>query len=128
MAAQKIKAPLFLKILSLVSFAGVILLSVTLIFTIKEIQTLKATSPSSQITSVTYSCSNNKTIRATYLSNSVELTLSDGRNFLLPQGLSASGIRYTNDTESVTFWSKGNTAFLQEGQTITYNACIVSSH
>jgi membrane-bound inhibitor of C-type lysozyme len=35
------------------------------------------------------------------LLGSVEIILSDGRNFNLPQTISASGIRYANDDESL---------------------------
>lgn len=75
---------------------------------------------------VSYKCDDGKTIQAAYLQNSVELTLSGGESMLLMQGVSASGVRYVNSNESVTFWNKGDTAFLEEGpnDTVTYNNCV----
>lgn len=55
---------------------------------------------------------------------SVSLQLSDGRMLELPQTISASGVRYANGDESIIFWNKGNTAFLQEGTNQTYVNCI----
>lgn len=56
----------------------------------------------------------------------VILTLADGKKLTLPQTLSGSGIRYANDGETFVFWSKGDTAFIEEGrsQTVTYKDCI----
>lgn len=57
------------------------------------------------------------------LLGSVEIILSDGRNFNLPQTISASGIRYANDDESLIFWSKGENAFILEGDEGIYKNC-----
>ena len=56
----------------------------------------------------------------------VVLTLSDGKKLDLPQTLSGSGIRYANADKSFVFWSKGDTAFVEEGpkQTQTYSDCV----
>ena len=56
----------------------------------------------------------------------VVLTLAGGKRLTLPQTLSGSGIRYANADESFVFWSKGNTAFVEEGpsQTQTYKGCV----
>ena len=77
------------------------------------------------INAVTFVCDNNKTINALFFSEKVELTLSDGRNMLLLQAISASGARYANTDESFVFWSKGDTAFIEEGDNITYENCLV---
>ena len=94
----------------------------------------------------TYTCDQGKTIAASYFdlknppppqttpgamptpTGSVSLILSDGRTMTLPQTLSASGIRYANQDESFVFWSKGNTAFVEEGanQTQTYQGCVTT--
>jgi membrane-bound inhibitor of C-type lysozyme len=42
----------------------------------------------------------------------VKLTLPGGKEFTLPQVMSASGVRYTDDRELV-WWTKGNTAFAE---------------
>ena len=56
----------------------------------------------------------------------VILTLADGKKLTLPQTLSGSGIRYANEGETFVFWSKGDTAFVEEGanQTMTYKDCV----
>ena len=56
----------------------------------------------------------------------VVLTLADGKKLNLPQTMSGSGIRYANADESFVFWSKGDTAFVEEGpkQTVTYEKCV----
>ena len=42
----------------------------------------------------------------------VKVTLPGGKEYTLPQVLSASGVRYANDMELV-WWTKGNTAFAE---------------
>jgi membrane-bound inhibitor of C-type lysozyme len=56
----------------------------------------------------------------------VVVQLSDGRKFSLPQTLSASGTRYADSSGTFVFWSKGDTAFVEEGpnQTVTYRDCV----
>lgn len=49
-------------------------------------------------------------LTAMFKEGAVELILSDGRSLLLPQGISASGARYT-DGETL-FWNKGDEAYL----------------
>jgi membrane-bound inhibitor of C-type lysozyme len=78
------------------------------------------------ITSVTFSCAGNKTIQALFFADKAELTLSDGRHMLLLQAISASGARYANTDESFVFWNKGNTAFIEESQKITFKDCIAT--
>ena len=84
----------------------------------------KATS--SIINSVTFSCAENKTIQALFFADKAELTLSDGRHMLLLQAISASGARYANTDESLVFWNKGNTAFIEEKQKISFKDCITT--
>ncbi len=74
----------------------------------------------------TFRCSGGKTIAATFRNgqqSSVQLALSDGRKLDLPQAPSGSGARYAGADESVVFWNKGNTAFLEEGGKTTYQDC-----
>ncbi len=77
------------------------------------------------ISTVRYACADNRTIRAAYYSDKVELVLGDGREMTLPQTMSGSGIRYANPDESFVFWSKGADAFVTEGtnQITTYAGC-----
>ena len=104
-----------------------------------------ATSTQQQVQLVgmaTYTCNNGKTISAQFFdiptppattpgmpptpTGRVGLTLSDGRTLSVLQTISASGIRYANANETFIFWSKGNTAFIQEGmnQEQTYQNCV----
>ncbi len=89
-----------------------------------------------------YTCSDNKTITASYFQGSstprtnpemppvpgghVELALSDGRSLSLPQTLSADGGRYANSDESVVFWNKGNGLTFTENGSQTYMGCIMT--
>lgn len=77
------------------------------------------------INDVIFDCEDNKNIHAIFFQNKVELYLSDGRNFLLHQTISASGARYANEDESFVFWNKGDTAFIQEDGVSTYNNCVI---
>lgn len=56
--------------------------------------------------------------------DTVDIKLSDGRELTLPRAISASGARYANSDESFVFWNKGNTAFIQENGTTTYQDCV----
>jgi hypothetical protein len=95
-----------------------------------------------EILKVSLKCDNNKTINAVFNigmptpvkpgeqpipNGSVELALSDGRKITLPQTISASGIRYANQNESLIFWNKGDTAFVQENGTETYKNCAITT-
>lgn len=67
---------------------------------------------------VVYQCENTELVVADYYAladNSlrfVKLSLPNGEKFTLPNVLSASGARYTDDAE-LLWWSKGDTAFAQ---------------
>jgi len=77
------------------------------------------------ISTYAYRCDADKTIDATYYADKVDLALSDGRKVTLPQVISGSGTRYANADESLVFWSKGDDAFLTEGdaEKPTYANC-----
>lgn len=77
------------------------------------------------INSVVFNCAENKNIQAIFFKDKVELTLSDGRNMLIPQAISASGARYANSDESFIFWNKGDTAFIDENGEQTFKECII---
>jgi membrane-bound inhibitor of C-type lysozyme len=77
--------------------------------------------------SASFSCQGGRKIQAQFVTGarpSVTLTLSDGRHLILPQALSGSGARYANPDESVVFWNKGRTAFINEGSKQTYSGCL----
>jgi membrane-bound inhibitor of C-type lysozyme len=95
------------------------------------------------VASATFSCDGGKTIQATFysgtstlstdpnqppvLGGSVALVLSDGRNMILPQVISADGGRYANASESIVFWNVGDTAFMTENNAKTYTNCTTPS-
>ncbi|MBL8158706.1 MliC family protein [bacterium] len=74
----------------------------------------------------TFTCSGGKTMTAVFVRDLVDLTLSDGRQLTLNQAISGSGIRYTNSSETIEFRGKGNDAYLQEGESITYADCVAA--
>jgi membrane-bound inhibitor of C-type lysozyme len=92
------------------------------------------------VSTVHYACAQGRTLTAAYFTGPartgpsgapipgghVVLTLSDGKKLTLPQTLSGSGIRYANQDESFVFWSKGDTAFVEEGanRAVTYADCV----
>lgn len=77
------------------------------------------------INSVIFNCAENKSIQAIFFKDKVELNLSDKRNMLLLQAISASGARYANSDESFVFWNKGDTAFVEENKNITFKDCVI---
>jgi membrane-bound inhibitor of C-type lysozyme len=80
---------------------------------------------SSKIPMVTeYACSDKKTVGVQYYDEKVHIGLSDGREYTLPQAVSASGARYANESGSLVFWNKGDGVFLQEGSLVTYSNCL----
>lgn len=119
----------FFKTLILLNALGVILLAGGVVYLQKTVTGIQkqTTTPIDTIKNVTYTCSEDKTIEANFYEDKVELSLSDERNLLLMQALSGSGVRYTNSDESTTFWTKGNTAYLQEGEETTFNNCVEST-
>jgi len=69
-------------------------------------------------------------ISGVFYKDRVSLTFSSGRRITMPQTLSADGARYSNGTdkfgtgETLVFWNKGNTAFVTENGTTTYDGCV----
>jgi membrane-bound inhibitor of C-type lysozyme len=113
--------PLF-KILVLINTLLIIILILAFWQNTKTVQNLISTQQK-PIVNASFSCDENKTIQALFSNNTAELNLSDGRSLMLIQGVSGSGTRYVNDDESITFWNKGNTAFIEEDSTQTYQNC-----
>jgi membrane-bound inhibitor of C-type lysozyme len=76
-----------------------------------------------------FQCDDDKSIKAAFYPEKVDLTLSDGRTIELPQTMSGSGARYANADETMVFWNKGNTAFITEGSDDkeTYSGCITGT-
>lgn len=87
-----------------------------------------------QVTQAVFSCGAGKTIEAVFMSatsstttgNSVQLSLSDGRQLSLPQTISADGGRYADKNEDFVFWTKGTGAFVQENGQTTYDCTLAT--
>lgn len=96
------------------------------------------------IATVSYSCDAGKAIAASLYDGpsqppkgegqppvpggSAHVTLSDGRTLDLMQTISADGVRYANADESFVFWTKGNGAFVMEGNAQTYQNCVEAAN
>ncbi|MDD4332995.1 MAG: MliC family protein [Patescibacteria group bacterium] len=77
----------------------------------------------------TFNCPDGRFIQAIFnngTTSSVDLVLSDGRAISLPQVISASGARYANADESFVFWNKGDSAFITENGTTTFENCFTN--
>lgn len=75
----------------------------------------------------TFTCGDGKSITATFYPTDdtfVDLVLSDDRSISVPRAMSASGARYAREDESFVFWNKGNTAFVTESGTTTFDDCV----
>lgn len=98
------------------------------------------------IDTVSYICDEGKTITATYYdgptmptpapgeppvpTGSVDVVLDTSPTTTLMQTLSASGIRYANEDESLVFWSKGNEALVMRhnAMDLTYTNCTAQTN
>jgi len=78
------------------------------------------------INSAIYRCDEGKFIIADYFDREVTLRLSDNRLIMLPQTISASGVRFADENEVFVFWNKGNTAFINELDEQTFSNCIAN--
>lgn len=117
-----------------------VLLLLPLIAGCNEGPPLKAPSPDAPMSTVRYQCQQDKTIVADFYDGKSSVgpdgrpipggravvQLSDGRKFSLPQTVSGSGVRYADSSGTFVFWTKGDTAFVEEGanQTVTYRDCV----
>jgi membrane-bound inhibitor of C-type lysozyme len=119
---------------------AVALLPIAFVAACNDGPALKVPPPDAPMSTVRYQCQQNKTLVADYYDGKSSIApdgrpipggravvqLSDGRKFSLPQTLSGSGIRYADSSGTFVFWSKGDTAFVEEGpdQTVTYRDCV----
>lgn len=76
---------------------------------------------------VNFTCDGGTTITAVFERDIVGVTLSDGRQLVLRQAESGSGIRYLSNDTSVEFRGKGNEGTLIEGGVTTYAGCVASN-
>jgi len=94
-----------------------------------DIASASTTDDSSGDQTYTYSCDGEKNMSATFhlpKDDFANVNLSDGRHFILAHAISADGARYANANESIVFWTRGETAFMQENGTTTYSGCIAN--
>lgn len=74
-----------------------------------------------------FNCAEEKVIKATFYPTDdkfVDLDLGNDLKMSLSRAMSASGARYAKADESVVFWNKGDTAFLEENGTTTHRDCV----
>jgi membrane-bound inhibitor of C-type lysozyme len=79
------------------------------------------------INKVIFSCAEGKEIYAEFFYRMVHIDPSDAKSMYLPQTISASGARYADLEETIVFWNKGDTAFVQEGEATTYSDCVIKN-
>ncbi len=70
-----------------------------------------------------YACTEGS-LAVVYSENEASVRLLDGRTLTLPQVISGSGTRY--ELDGTVLVSKGDEAFLQENNNITYNNCLAN--
>ena len=76
-----------------------------------------------------YSCDGNKSVSATFhlpKDDFANVNLSGGQHLILAHAISADGARYANANESIVFWTKGVTAFVEQNGTTTYSGCVAN--
>ena len=74
-----------------------------------------------------FKCDNGKTITAVFERDIVGVTLSDGRQLVLRQAVSGSGIRYLSNDTNIEFRGKGQEGELIENGETTYKGCLASN-
>jgi len=74
----------------------------------------------------TFQCDGGKSITAVFERDIVGLTLSDGRQLVLREAPSASGMRYLSNDTTIEFRGKGSEGSLIEGGSTTYANCKAS--
>ena len=70
-------------------------------------------------------CADNKVIFADFYERMVHLEFPGDKVLYLSQTMSASGARYANKGESIVFWNKGDTAFVEQDGKISISDCVV---
>jgi membrane-bound inhibitor of C-type lysozyme len=70
---------------------------------------------------VTYACAAGVEVIALYSGDSAVVTFPGGKVSLLPHVVSGSGTRYSDGT--LTWWTKGDSAFAMTGDSVTIRDC-----
>ncbi|MGH7591766.1 MAG: MliC family protein [Gemmatimonadales bacterium] len=72
-----------------------------------------------------FACPAGDTVRVRFFNDSAEVLLPrDTTRHLLPRAMSGSGARYSDGT--LTFWNKGDSAFVMHGDSIVIRDCGVT--
>ncbi|MBI4093842.1 MliC family protein [Candidatus Kaiserbacteria bacterium] len=85
---------------------------------------ISASDPLAAYRGILFLCADQKALRAEFMEGAVNLALSDGRQIRLTQVIAGGRERYANTDESFVFWTKGITAFVEEGSVQTYTSCL----
>lgn len=118
-----------LAIICLVAVGGLLAIVFHLKSSVSELKNSVMTQEAKMV-NVSYKCDGDKEISAVYVNgatNSVQLNLPNNKTYNLMQTLSADGGRYANWDNSFVFWSKGDTAFVEQDGNTTYENCVQTS-
>ncbi len=101
----------------------VVILLLASIYFLGERQ-VKRQADSLEVHPTSYFCQAGRSLVAQFSEGQVEINLSDGRQFTLPNTISASGARFAYEGDEIVFWNKGQTSFLEEKGEQTYVGCL----
>lgn len=106
------------QIVAIALFAGVFILAFQLG---REFQTRKILGE--RIVQAKFVCPDGGRFLANFYDRMVHLEFPKEKHLYLPQTISASGARYANSDQSFVFWNKGDTAFIEQNNVMTFNNC-----
>lgn len=115
------------KLCAVAVFVAVFALGLWLGYQLGQAKNWGYKSPKSIVNAATFNCGAGKKISAVFYADSVGLSLSDGRKMDLERAMSGSGARYANQDESIVFWNKGDTAFIEEAGSQTFKDCQINA-
>jgi membrane-bound inhibitor of C-type lysozyme len=77
--------------------------------------------------SAKFVCPDKTAINADFYTRAVHIKTPLLGGMYLSQTISASGARYANSDESIVFWNKGDTAFIQQNEKTILDNCVVET-
>jgi membrane-bound inhibitor of C-type lysozyme len=77
------------------------------------------------INKATFVCEGGEKLYVEFFERMAHVERAHAKSIYLPQTISASGARYANKDESLVFWNKGDSAFLQQNGQNLYDGCVV---
>lgn len=77
---------------------------------------------------LTYTCSKGATLDVYFSNKFAKMSLSDGRTFNLERRSVSdeSGVKYSNEADKITLWTRDDSAFVEESGVTTFQACRIS--